>query len=168
MIFLLGVVLVKLLEEVSIDELDRMILRELQINARISNAEIARVVHLSPPAVHARIRRLEETGLIAKYTALLDREKAGFDMLCFIHIGLQLHQANQVDGVRAKLASFPEVLECYHVTGEYDYLLKVVVRGRKDLQRLVSLLTPVPGIGRIHTSLVLTDVKNESALPLVH
>ena len=159
--------MVKISDEVHVDECDRAILQELQENARISNAEIARAVHLSPPAVHARIRRLEKTGLITRYTALLDREKAGFDMLCFIHIGLQLHQSSQVEKVRAKLVSLPEVLECYHVTGEYDYLLKVVVRGRKELQRLVGLLTPVPGIGRIHTSLVLTDVKSETALPFV-
>jgi len=154
------------LEDGRWDELDFKILNELQRNCRISNADIARRVNLSPPAVHARIRRMEKAGLLARYVALLDREMAGFDMLCFVHIGLQLHQEEQVINVRATFTSLPEVLECYHVTGEYDYLLKVVVRNRKDLQRFVARLTPIPGLARIHTSLVLEDVKVETELPL--
>ena len=150
----------------ALDDLDRAILAALQDNCRISNADLARRIHLSPPAVHARVRRLEQAGLITGYAALLDREKVGFDMLCFVHIGLQLHQADQVESVRSRFQALPEVLECFHVTGEYDYLLKVVVHNRKDLERFVGLLTPIPGIGRIHTSLVLTDVKSTHTLPI--
>ena len=150
-----------------LDEIDRTILNILQSEGNLSNAELARRVHLSPPAVHARVRRLEELGFIRQYAALLERERIGFDMLCFIHLSLQRHQPEEVDSVRAAIRQMPEVLECYHVTGEYDYLLKVVIRNRKDLERFIlERLTPVPGVARIHTSLVLSEVKATTAIPV--
>lgn len=149
------------------DEFDLAILRELQANGRVSNADLARRVHLSPPAVHARVRRLEKTGLIRQYTALLNREKVGYDMLCFVHLSLQRHQPEEVRDVGDALKKMPEILECYHVTGEYDYLLKVAIRNRKDLHRFtVERLTPIPGIARVHTSIALDDVKSSTMLPL--
>jgi DNA-binding Lrp family transcriptional regulator len=150
-----------------LDSTDKLILQILQGEGRLSNAELARRVNLSPPATHARLRRLEDDGYICGYAALLDREKAGFDMLCFVQISLQLHQPQQVEAVRVAIREMPEVLECHHVTGEYDYLLKVVIHNRKDLERFVlERLTPVPGVARIHTSLVLTEVKATTALPV--
>ena len=111
-----------------LDETDRIILEILQEQGRISNAELARRVDLSPPATHARLRRLEEGGYIRQYAALLDLDKVGYDMLCFVMVSLQLHQSQQVEGFKAAIQEMPEVLECHHVTGEYDYLLKVVIR----------------------------------------
>ena len=149
------------------DELDRAILQILQTDGRISNADLARQVNLSPPAVHARVRRLEEAGLISGYVALLDWGQLGYDMLCFIHISLKQHTPETVADFRAAVQDLPEVLECHHVTGESDYLLKVAIRNRQDLERfVVDRLTPVPGIGRIHTSLALAEVKNTTALPI--
>ena len=151
----------------TLDDLDKALLREVQADGRISNVELARRVNLSPPAVHARVRRLEEQGYIRQYVALLDREKAGYDMLCFISISLQLHQTEEVNRVRKLVQEMPEVLECHHVTGEYDYLLKVVIRNRQDLERFVmKRLTPIPGLARIHTSLVLSEVKSSTILPM--
>lgn len=151
----------------TIDDLDRVILRELQNNSRISNVELARKVNLSPPAVHARVRRLEQLGYIATYTALLDREKMGYTMLCFIHVQLQMHQLEQVNHFREAVALMPEVLECHHVTGEHDYLLKVAIRDRKDLERFVmDQLTPISGVARIYTSLVLSEIKTTTILPI--
>jgi DNA-binding Lrp family transcriptional regulator len=151
----------------NLDELDRHILHELQTDARIANAELARRLNLSPPAVHARVRRLEEQGYIRGYVALLDRERLGFDMFCFIQISLQLHQIEQVNHFRTTIQQIPEVLECHHVTGEYDYLLKIAVRNRQELERLVmEKLTPIPGVARIHTSLVFSEVKTSTALPI--
>ena len=149
------------------DALDRAILEILQTEGRLSNAELARRLNLSPPATHARMKRLEEQGVIRRYAALLEREKVGYDMLCFVHISLQLHQPAQVESVRRAIRDLPEVLECHHITGEHDYLLKVVIRNRKDLERFViERLTPIPGVARIQTSLVLSEVKSTTALPL--
>lgn len=156
-----------MIQETHLHPLDVAILRELQSDGRISNVELARRVHLSPPATHARVKRLEKEGLIRQYGATLDREKAGFDLLCFIQITIQLHQPQQVEKFRTLVRQLPEVLECHHITGEYDYLLKVALRNRQDLERfVVKQLTPIPGVARIHTSLVLSEIKAVSALPL--
>jgi Lrp/AsnC family leucine-responsive transcriptional regulator len=151
----------------TLDNLDRAILYALQINGRMSNVELAQRINLSPPATHARIKRLEQRGYIRQYVALLDQEKVGYDMLCFVNISLQLHQPEQVEAIREAIREMPEVLECYHVTGEFDYLLKVVIKNRKDLERFViDRLTSVPGVARIHTSLVLNQVKSTTELPV--
>jgi Lrp/AsnC family transcriptional regulator, leucine-responsive regulatory protein len=149
------------------DHLDQAILRILQDDGRISNVELARRINLSPPATLTRVKALEEQGIIRGYTALLDAEALGFELLCFIQVGLQLHQPEQVNSVREAIRDIPQVLECHHVTGDYDYLLKVVARGRKDLEKFIlEQLTPIRGIARIQTSLVLTEVKSTSILPV--
>ena len=152
---------------VSLDAIDRSILRELQHDGRISNLDLARRVGLSAPATHARVRRLEREGVIRAHVALLDREAVGYDLLCFISVSIQLHQYEHVDRFRALVSEMPEVLECHHLTGEYDYLLKVALRNRRDLERfVVERLTPIRGVARIHTSLVLSEVKSSTALPI--
>lgn len=150
-----------------LDRLDRAILQALQMDGRLSNVELARQVHLSPPATHARLKRLEQAGYLRGYAGIVDREKAGFDLLCFIQVNLQVHQLDQVEKFRAAVRAMPEVLECHHITGEHDYLLKVALRNRQDLEQfVVHRLTPAPGVGRILTSLVLSEVKATTALPL--
>ncbi len=150
-----------------LDELDKAILEALQADARITNAELARRINLSPPATHARLRRLEERGFVQGYVTLLDREQLGYEMLCFVRVGLAMHRADQVQQFRDLVQQMPEVMECYHVTGEFDYLLKVVVRSRKDLEHfLVNRLSTAPGVARVYTSLVLNEVKSTTALPL--
>ena len=150
-----------------LDNIDVSILQELQRNGRISNADLARHINLSPPATHARLKRLEQAGFIDNYVTLLNRGRIGYDMLCFVNISLQMHQPEEVERFRKAIEAVPEVLECFHVTGEFDYLLKVVIRNQKDLERfLVKRLTPIPGVARIYTCLVVTEVKSTTALPL--
>jgi DNA-binding Lrp family transcriptional regulator len=150
-----------------LDELDFAILEILQTDARLSNAELARRVNLSPPATLSRVRRLEENGLIKAHVSLVNRRRAGYDMLCFVSVSLQLHDIEQVTGFRDIVGEMPEVLECHHVTGDYDYLLKVVAHNTKDLENfLLKKLTPIPGVARIHTSLVLNEVKSTTVIPL--
>jgi Lrp/AsnC family transcriptional regulator, leucine-responsive regulatory protein len=150
-----------------IDEQDVVILRQLQQDSSISNVELARRVSLSPPATHARVRRLKELGYIRDTVALLDREKLGYDMLCFITVSLQMHKPEDVQRFHDMVMEMPEVLECFHVTGDSDYILKVAVQGRRHLQRfLMDKLTPNPCIARIHTRLVLNEIKTTTALPL--
>jgi Lrp/AsnC family transcriptional regulator, leucine-responsive regulatory protein len=150
-----------------LDDVDKSILRILQENGNLKNVDLAKAVNLSAPATHARVRRLEQEGYVRHYAAIVDREKAGYDLLCFIHVNIQLHQVEQVQTFRDAIREMPEVLECHHITGDADYLLKVVARNRQDLERfVVGRLTPVPGISRIHTSLVFTEVKATTVLPL--
>jgi DNA-binding Lrp family transcriptional regulator len=150
-----------------LDKLDKHIIKELQGDARISNAELARRVNLSPPATLARVKRLEENGYIERHATLINRKKAGYDLLCFVRVSLQLHDTEQVAGFHKAVSKLTEVLECHHVTGDYDYLLKVVARNTDDLENfLVNRLTPIPGIAQIHTSLVLREVKNSTFIPI--
>jgi Lrp/AsnC family transcriptional regulator, leucine-responsive regulatory protein len=149
------------------DNFDKTILTELQQNARISNVELARRVKLSAPATLARVRRLEENGYVCRHSTIVDRRKAGYDMLCFVSVSMQLHEIKQVTGFFQTIQEMPEVLECHHVTGNYDYLLKVVAKNTADLEDfLINRLTPIKGVARIHTSLVLRETKNTTVIPL--
>jgi DNA-binding Lrp family transcriptional regulator len=154
-------------QDFELNETDVAILREVQEDGRISNVELASRIDLSPPATHARLKRLQSQGYIRQYVAILDQEKMGFDMTCFVNISLRMHGPNELSGFRDSVKQLPEVLDCYHVTGEFDYLLKVIVRNRKELQRFVEhKLTPIPGVARIYTSLVLDEIKSSTSLPL--
>jgi len=151
----------------NLDEIDRALLRALQEDARRSNVELARLVDLSATGLQKRLRRLEEAGVIVGYAARLDREALGYDMLCFVQVTLQRHEPDAVDNFRREVQAMPEVLECHHLTGEFDYLLKVVVRNRKHLERFIlNTLTPVRGMDKIRTSLVLSEIKSAAALPI--
>ena len=149
------------------DNVDKIILQELQENARISNADLARRAGLSPSAILTRVKRLEEQGYISQYVAQLNRQKVGYDMLCFVGVSLQRHELAQVTEFDEAIQNIPEVLECHHVTGDYDYLLKIVAKNTADLEQfLIHVLTPVRGVARIHTSVVLSEVKASATLPL--
>lgn len=151
----------------ALDEIDREVLHALQEDGRISNSDLAKRVGLSRAATHARVRKLERAGIISRYTAIVDPEAVGFELLCLIGVAMALHSQENIARARAAIAEMPEVLESYHVTGDFDYILKVAVRGRADLQRFIlERLTPVPGIARVNTSLVLGIEKSTTALPL--
>lgn len=153
--------------QTQLDETDRALLAYLQEDARLSNAELARRVDLSPAGLHKRLRRLEEMGVICRYVALLDREAFGFDMLCFVQVTLQRHEPDAVANFKTEVQRMPEVLECHHLTGEFDYLLKIIVRNRKHLEQFIlDTLTPIRGMDRIRTSLVLSEIKTTTAVPL--
>jgi len=148
-----------------LDPTDVQILDILQKQADLSNTEIAKRVSLSSPAVHSRIKRLQSEGYISRQVAILDQEKLGFDLLCFIFISTNLHQAEELDVLESALEKMPEVLECQCITGEYDYLLKVANRDRSDLQAFIRKLNGL-GITKIQTSLALREVKYSTVLPI--
>lgn len=155
------------MEKQTLDETDIAILRVLQADSKTSNAEIARRVGLSAPAIHARIKRLEDTEIIQGYVALIDREALGYDMLCFIQVSLQTHEPDRVRDFRNRVAEMPEVLECHQLIGDIDYLLKVVIYNKAHLQHfLMESITPIPGVARIKTSLALTEIKSSTVMPI--
>ncbi|KEQ27043.1 Lrp/AsnC family transcriptional regulator [Paenibacillus tyrfis] len=149
-----------------LDEVDIQILDLMQKEAQLSNAELARRVNLSPPATHARVKRLESEGFIERQVAILNQEKLGFDLLCFIFMSTNIHQAEQLEVLEKALSSIPEVLECHCLTGEYDYLLKVANKDRKELEGFIRKLNKL-GIARIQTSLALREIKYSTVLPIV-
>lgn len=151
----------------ALDRIDKQILKLLQQHGRMSNRDLAARVNLSPPACLARVRRLEDEGIIEAYHAQLQREALGFDQLCFIELSLELHQHERIAVILHRITAMPEVLECHHVTGEYDYLLKVAVPNNTQLHAFISEhLIPIPGIARIHTSIVLKEIKRSAQLPI--
>src|SRR5690606_6888628 len=101
------------------------------------------------------------------YATILNKEKLGYDMLCFVQVTLQRHNTEAVENFRRAVQTMPEVLECHHLTGEFDYLLKIIVYNRKHLERfLLEILTPLPGMDKIRTSLVLSEIKATTVVPL--
>lgn len=149
------------------DEKDRQLLKHLQGDARLTNTELAKRVDLSPPGLQRRLRKLEDAGIIEQYVTLLDREAVGFDMLCFVQVTLLRHEPESIRRFKEIVQDMPEALECHHITGEFDYLLKVIVRNREHLEKfLVEKLTPVPGMDKIRTSLVLREIKSTTCLPI--
>lgn len=148
-----------------LDDLDIQILDILQNEAQVSNSEIAKRVNLSPPATHTRIRRLEKEGYINRHVAILNQEKLGFDLLSFIFMSTNIHQDEKLEALEKALNSMPEVLECHCITGEYDYLLKVTNKDRRELESFIRRLNKL-GITRIQTSLALREIKYSTVLPI--
>jgi DNA-binding Lrp family transcriptional regulator len=150
-----------------LDDKDRALLRHLQDDARVTSTELAKRVDLSPPGLQKRVRKLEEMGVIEGYKTILNREALGFDMLCFVQVTLRRHEPEAIRSFKERIKSMTEVMECHHITGEYDYLLKIVVRNRNHLEQfLVEKLTPLKGMDKIRTSLVLREIKSSIAIPM--
>jgi len=155
-----------LFHNIEFDELDRAILRELQENARITNAKLARKIHLSQPAVHNRIKKLEKRGVIKRYSAQLDAEIIGYDLICFLQIRTD-GAPNHLRCIQETVAPLPQVQECHHLTGEYDVLLKVVVKHRKQLETFIEdHISPLEGIQQLQTNIVLSEFKSNNDIPL--
>lgn len=150
-----------------LDEVDIHILKLLQKNGRISNAELARTVKLSPPSVLQRVRKLEVSGYIRSYAAMLDAEKLGYQLVVMAMISLALHQEQPIEGFRKAVTEIPQVLEVMHVSGDFDFLLKIVVRDMGDYEKMVrERLSAIPGVGKIHSCFVLGLNKDTTELPL--
>jgi DNA-binding Lrp family transcriptional regulator len=151
----------------SLDAIDWNILERLQADARISNVKLAEAVNLSPSPCLARVRELEAGGYIDKYVTLLNPLKIGLTVSVFIQVTLEKQVEKQLGGFEAAIQKRPEVMECYLMTGDSDYLLRVVVPDIQALERfIVDHLTKIPGIANIRSSFALKQVKYQTALPL--
>ena len=152
---------------IGLDDLDRRLLASLQQDARRSSAELARELKLSGPGLQKRLRRLEDRGVIRGYATVVNREAVGLDLLCFIHIMLAHHRPDSIKRFPDRIRKMPEVLECHFLTGEFDYLLKVVVADHEELEKfLFERLMKVSGVDRTRTSIVVKEVKATTSLPL--
>ncbi len=157
----------KMLLEAGFDQLDLAILEELQHNGRLSVADLARKIHLSQPAVHNRIKRLEREGIIRQYVALIDREAAGYEVMGFIRISIQPRSRENFCEAQRILSAAPQVLECYRTTGSFDLMLKVLVTNHKALDHFIeSVVMTLPGVERIETDMVLNEIKSTTTLEL--
>jgi len=151
----------------NIDPTDLRILERLQRDARISNVELAEAVHLSPSPCLARVRRLEAEGTIARYVTLLDPLKLGLTVSVFVQVRLEKQIESALERFEQAMRGRPEVMECYLMTGDSDYLIRIVVPDVQALERfIVDFLSRVPGVGNIKSSFALKQVKYQTALPL--
>ncbi len=150
-----------------LDEVDVQILALLQEDGRTTNADLAKSVGLSPPSVLQRVRTLEKAGLIRGYHALLDYERLGLKITAMTEITLSLHQEQPIERFRKAISGIPEVMECYHVSGDYDFLLKIVVKDIRSYEQLVrERLSKIKGIQQIRTSFVLAITKHTTQIPI--
>jgi Lrp/AsnC family leucine-responsive transcriptional regulator len=150
-----------------IDSTDLAILAELQRDGSLSNVELARRVHLSPSPCLARVRALERAGTIRRYVALVDPEALGLGVSVFISIALREQNAATLAEFERRIGAHDEVMEAYLMTGDADYLLRVVVPDIRALERfIVERLSPIPGVEKIRSSFTLKQVRYKTALPL--
>jgi len=149
-----------------LDRYDRTILRLLQQDARMTNASLAAQVNLSESACLRRVRALEESGLIEGYTALVDQQRAGFPVNVFVSITLDRQSRTGLEAFESAVRRVPEVMECYLMTGEHDYLLRLVVADLADFERIHNQhLTRLPSVARVHSSFAMRTVTRSRTLP---
>jgi len=152
-----------------LDAIDRRILGHLQDNARISNVDLAARVGISPSPCWRRVRDLEASGVIASYVTLVDPASIGLRVSVFVSVSLEKQVEPALEVFQNAIRGRPEVMECYLMTGESDFLLRVVVPDLMAYERfLMEHLTRVPGIASIKSSFALKQVKYRTALPLDH
>lgn len=150
-----------------IDRVQRQILAELQANSHISNQELADRVGLSATPCWRRVRDLEESGLIRRYVALLDRRKLGLNTCVWVNLKMRSHNAAVVEQVERQIQSRREIVECYELSGENDYLLKVFL-GDIDAYSLFmhQFLLKLPDVDVVRSIVALREVKNDTAVPI--
>ena len=151
-----------------LDRYDRQILEALQADGRLSNQELADRIGLSPSPCLRRVRALEETGLITGYRALVDAKQLGLTLVALLHISMDKHTPERFANFEKKVAALGEVLECLLITGqEADYQLKVIVRDMDAYQDLLlNRITRIEGVTGVHSSFVLRQVIDKTAVPV--
>jgi Lrp/AsnC family leucine-responsive transcriptional regulator len=153
----------------ALDRYDRILLETLQENGRASNVELSDRASLSPPQCYRRVRRLEADGIIRGYAAQVAPSTIGLGVVAFVSLSLDREQFKQVRQVEQAIRQFPEILECYAISGDFDYLLKVVAVDLKSFSNfLTDRLMQVPGVSGVRSTVCLEEIKPPSPLPLAH
>lgn len=152
-----------------LDSVDREILKILQEEGRIANNELAKRIGLTTTPTLERVRRLEREGVVEGYTARVHKDKVGRGFSAFVKVTLKVHQLNLMEEFTTAIKEIPEILACYHTTGDGDFLLHVVAKDTKDYEQLMrNKLTTLPDVERLYTSIVLNTIKDQSPIPVYH
>lgn len=148
-----------------IDYIDKKLLFLLQSDSKRTNKELSNLLNLSVTAVYERIKRLEREGVINKYVAIVDKHKVDRGFVVFCHIKLIQHTKEYIGRFEVEVQALPEVLECYHVSGDYDYILKIYVASMEAYREfMVTKLTALKHIGSTHSIFMIGEVKNTTAI----
>ena len=150
-----------------LDKTDRQILDILQQNGRITNLQLSTEIGLSPAPTLERVKKLERLGVIKSYHAKLDMDELGLGIQTFMQVSLLRHKNNAIQNFMDQVNEISEIVECYHITGGSDYLLKIIVQDMRSYERLVmDKLSNIEEIGQMQTMMVLSVVKQADKLPL--
>ncbi|MCW3807009.1 Lrp/AsnC family transcriptional regulator [Plebeiibacterium marinum] len=150
-----------------LDQTDKDILKLLQQNAKIPHKEIAEKLHLTRTPIFERIRKMERSGIINKYITLLNPKKINRGLTVFCHVSLTRHGKSYVDEFQEKINTFPQAMECYHIAGNYDFFIKVVVKDMEHYQQFVlKELSTIQNISNIQSSFVMGELKHEHCYDL--
>ena len=149
------------------DAIDRKLLQLLQNDSKQTNKELSNKLNLSVTAVFERIKKLENNGVIIKYVALVKKEKVEKSFVAYCHIKLSQHIQEYVVQFEKEVTNLTEVLECHHISGDYDYILKVMVKDMEAFREfMVEKLTNINHIGSTHSMFVISEVKSTTAIPI--
>jgi len=150
-----------------LDAIDKKLLAYLQQDSKQTNKELSLKLNLSVTAVFERIKKLERNGIVRQYVALIDPDKVNLGIIVFCHVKLEKHAKDAITYFEAEVKKLPEVLECFHVSGEYDYLLKVIVKDMEHFRQvMVDKLTTLKYIGSTQSSFTISEVKNTTEITL--
>jgi Lrp/AsnC family leucine-responsive transcriptional regulator len=149
------------------DTIDQNLIRLLQEDSKQTNKELSNKLNLSVTAVYERIKKLENQGVVSKYVALIDKNKIDKSFVAFCHVKLIQHTQDYVVKFEKEVTNLPEVLECYHISGDYDYLLKVIGKDMEAFREfMVNRLTKINHIGSTHSMFVINEVKHTTAITI--
>lgn len=152
---------------INLDEIDKAILKELQHSAKMNTKEVAAKVGLSITPTYERIKRLENQGVIKSYAAVLDKDKIGKSLEVFCHVTLKSHARDVIKKFEKSIVKLKDVIECYHVTGNSDYLVKVLVSDIKEYQEfIIDKISALENVSNVQSAFVMTNVKSNTAIKL--
>ncbi len=152
-----------------IDRIDLRILKCLQKNARLTNVELSERVNLSASQCHRRIKKMEDGGLIQRYAAIIDLPTAGLDVIAMVNVTLERHHGKMISDFVQSIQGYPEILECWTVPGDSDYLLRIAAPDLKAFSRFImDVLTPLPPVSTVKSRILLDELKAVRELPLEH
>ena len=151
----------------TLDHIDYRILDLLQVDAKYTIKEIAAELGMTATPVYERIRRMEEEGYIKRYVALVNKDKLDFHVVVFCSVSLKEHSRQVLKSFEQQIRTFPEIVECYHIAGTFDYLLKVIVRNMAEYQEfMVNHLASMEELGQVQSSFVMSEIKHSTGLRL--
>jgi Lrp/AsnC family transcriptional regulator, leucine-responsive regulatory protein len=151
----------------NLDKIDFQILKLLQENGRITNLQLSTEIGLSPAPTLERVRKLEISGLIKSYHAIVDEEKLGFGIKAFMLVNITSHQSDYISKFTDQVNLIEEIVECYHITGSSDFMLKIMVKSIKDYESLVvNRIAKIEQMRNLKTMMIMSTVKNTHAVPL--
>ncbi len=150
-----------------LDRIDMEIINHLQRDAAISNSELAKNIDLSPSACLGRCKRLKQSGVIKQFTAIIDEQKVGLNVVTYVFVSLSPHNRATTEAFLQSIRHIPNIMECHNISGIHDYLLKIIAPSINDYRNfIIDTLIEVPGVGKVETSVVLSTEKLSYELPI--